>query len=506
MAGKLCKENIPVERLVGRGSAQATAETSVMLSGGDRNVALVSCRALPALGAVEVQTGGVAAQGTVEFSALYLTQEGALFSREAQANFSAVMQVEEAAPRMRARVRATIERVEAEEKDGRLDFAAEIRLEGVVVEAAAEALGTGIESETPMAERRARLWARVRAAQGETRLAVSETFPLADPAFARVVYAEAHAQTDPAKVRDGAAEVSGAVTVDCLLSGAEGAQAVGWQRETIPFSQEIQAEGFREGRAAQTGASVRGLRCEVVFPRDEEEQEGRLRVEYVLELSAEAGEEAGAEVLADAYPLSDAPFQAERESVRFIRADEREEQTQTLQLEIELPAGQAGFGEIVGAFAAPSALDIVDGEEGTVVEGLLRVSLLYRAGGEGELRLYTQEAPFALEYPGLNSTQVREAELGAAAFERVSPTQAQVRVPLRLQTQRVDTAEMEVISGFHEEGEAAALPTGAILYYPDPGETLWEVGKRYRIAEEELRARNPEEKAPLLIYRRLTGF
>ena len=122
MAGKLCKENIPVERLVGRGSAQATAETSVMLSGGDRNVALVSCRALPALGAVEVQTGGVAAQGTVEFSALYLTQEGALFSREAQANFSAVMQVEEAAPRMRARVRATIERVEAEEKDGRLEL------------------------------------------------------------------------------------------------------------------------------------------------------------------------------------------------------------------------------------------------------------------------------------------------------------------------------------------------------------------------------------------------
>lgn len=34
MAGKLLKENIPVERLVGQGSAQATAETSVMLSAG----------------------------------------------------------------------------------------------------------------------------------------------------------------------------------------------------------------------------------------------------------------------------------------------------------------------------------------------------------------------------------------------------------------------------------------------------------------------------------------
>ena len=83
MAGKLLKENIPVERLVGQGSAQATAETSVMLSGGDRNVSLVSCRALPSIGTVEVQTGGVAVQGTTEFSALYLTQAGELFSRDA---------------------------------------------------------------------------------------------------------------------------------------------------------------------------------------------------------------------------------------------------------------------------------------------------------------------------------------------------------------------------------------------------------------------------------------
>ena len=50
------------------------------------------------------------------------------------------------------------------------------------------------------------------------------------------------------------------------------------------------------------------------------------------------------------------------------------------------------------------------------------------------------------------------------------------------------------------------LPAGAVLYYPEPGQTLWDVARRYRISEEALRARNPDGKAPLLVYRRLTGF
>ena len=42
MAGRLHREEMPVERLVGTGSVQIQAENSVMLSGGAREVALVS--------------------------------------------------------------------------------------------------------------------------------------------------------------------------------------------------------------------------------------------------------------------------------------------------------------------------------------------------------------------------------------------------------------------------------------------------------------------------------
>ncbi|MGI5883752.1 MAG: SPOCS domain-containing protein [Candidatus Spyradocola sp.] len=506
MAGKLLKENIPVERLVGQGSAQATAETSVMLSGGDRNVTIVSCRALPSIGTVEVQTGGVAVQGTTEFSALYLTQAGELFSRDAQASFSAVLQVEDAAPKMRATVRATVCSVEAEERDGRMDFSAALRLEGFVAQPAVEALATSVEAPVAMAEKTVRLETLNQVAYAQEREAFAENFPLADPSYTRVVSADARVQVDNVNLQDGEVEVTGSVTVDSLLSGAEAGGPVGWQSETLPFSEEIEGDGFRPGVQVSVSAHVRGLKSEVVFNREDEVQEGNLRIEFVLELAAEAKAEAGAEVLADAYPLTEDPFQVIQEDVRCIRSDEAVEQTQTLLLEVEIPASAPGLGEILGAFAAPVALDIV-GEESARAEGLMRVSLLYRTGSEVPLAVYTREAPFALEFSEIDGqADVSAVELGEVAAERVSQNQAQVRIPLTLRAERVGTADVAVVSEISEEGEPAALPVGAVLYYPKPEETLWEVARRYRIAEEELRKRNPEGKSPVLVYRRLTSF
>lgn len=506
MAGKLLKENIPVERLVGQGSAQATAETSVMLSGGDRNVSLVSCRALPSIGTVEVQTGGVAVQGTTEFSALYLTQAGELFSRDAQASFSAVLQVEEAAPKMRATVRATVCSAGAEEKDGRMDFSATLCLEGFVVQPAVEALATGVDAPVAMAVKTARLETLNQAVRAQEREAFAENFPLADPAYTRVVNSGARVQVDNVLVEDGEVEVTGSVTVDSLLSGAEAGGPVGWQSETIPFSEEIEGEGFRPGVQAIVTAHVRGLKSEVVFNQDDDVQEGNLRIEYILELEAEAKEPAATEVLADAYPLTEDPFAAVQEEVRFIHEDEQLEQTQTLLLEVELPADSPGLGEILGAFAAPVALDIV-GDESAQAEGLMRVSLLYRTGGEVPLAVYEREVPFALEFSEVDGrADVRAVEMGYVTAERVSQSQAQVRIPLTLRAERVGTADVAVVTEIAEEGEPVVLPVGAVLYYPKPEETLWEVARRYRIAEEELRQRNPEGKSPVLVYRRLTSF
>lgn len=458
MAGKLLKENIPVERLVGQGSAQATAETSVMLSGGDRNVSIVSCRALPSIGTVEVQTGGVAVQGTTEFSALYLTQAGELFSRDAQASFSAVLQVEEAAPKMRATVRATVCSAGAEEKDGRMDFSATLCLEGFVVQPAVEALATGVDAPVAMAVKTARLETLNQAVRAQEREAFAENFPLTDPAYTRVVNSGARVQVDNVLVEDGEVEVTGSVTVDSLLSGAEAGGPVGWQSETIPFSEEIEGEGFRPGvQADRHRARARAQERGRVQPG--RRRAGGESAHRVHPGAGGGGQGAGRDggprrrLSPDGGPLC-----------RRAGGSALHPRRRAAGADADPAAGGRAARGLAGPWGDPRrvrravALDIV-GEESAQAEGLMRVSLLYRTGGEVPLAVYEREVPFALEFSEVDGrADVRAVEMGYVTAERVSQSQAQVRIPLTLRAERVGTADVAVVTEIAEEGEPVALP------------------------------------------------
>ena len=506
MAGKLLKENIPVERAIGQGGAQAAAETSVMLTGGDRNVTIVSVRALPVVTTTEVQTGGVAVQGTVEFTALYLTDIGELRSRDAQTGFTAVIQIADAAPKMRAKVLATVTGAQATEKDGRLDLGAEMQLEGFVSQNVTETLATAVQAPVRMAEKPAVLASSNEVVRATERENFAENFPLDNDAFTRVALFAGRAEIENVQTSDGQVLVTGQVTVDSLLAGADAAAPVGWQTETIPFSEEIEDDGFKYGMQTSVTARVQDLKSEVVFNQDGDEQEGNLRIEYVLELTAEARTVIETSVLADVYPLTEDPFTAVTAEVSYISGDTQMAQTQTLTAEIELPADAPPMVDLVGAFASPVALDTV-GDETAHAEGLMRVTLLYRTGGEVPLAVYSHEAPFALDFDAIDgAAEVSGVEMGKATAEKLSAMQAQVRVPLTLKAEKIDSATTAVLSDLSDEGEAAALPVGAVLYYPQEGETLWDVARRYRTTEESLKKRNPEGKSPVLVYRRLTEF
>lgn len=506
MAGRLLRENRWIEGAVGQGSAQAQAAAAVMLSGGDREVTVVCVRARPALLSCEVQTDGVAVQGTVEFAALYLTEEGALRQRGAQAGFTAVIPVPGAGPKMRARVLVTAAEETAREQDGRMELGAVLRLEGLVTQGAERALARDIQADGEMAVRTASLPLLRPEVHGQTNLAVAENFPLDDEAFTRVALFEARPEVQQVLPGDGQVVVAGEVAVDSLLAGADAAAPVGWQREVIPFSVEVADDGFTAQMQVTATARVRDLVSEVVFNADDE-QEGNLHIEYVLEVTADGLTAEDVPVLADAYPLSEEPFRAQTAQVDYLRAMETHRQEQQVAVQLELPAEAPALQSIVGAFVSPAALELTPGDGAMRSEGLLRVTLLYRAPGREGLACHEQEAPFGADWDAIPAgAQACRMEITGAQAERQSPTQAQVRVALRMEALEAVSGSGQVLEDVAFEGEPVQLPAGAVLYYPEPGQTLWDVARRYRVSEEALRARNPDGKAPLLVYRRLTGF
>lgn len=506
MAGNLLKENIPVEHAIGQGRAQTSAETSVMLSGGDRNVTIVCARAIPTISTTEVQTGGVAVQGTVDFTALYLTDTGELRARQAQTGFTDVIQISDAAPKMRAEVLCTLSGVEATERDGRLDFAADMRLDGFVSQQATESLATAVQASVRMAEKNQVVSALNQTVSAQEREMFAENFVLANEAFTRVVFFAAQPEIDTVQPLEGMVEVTGTVTVESLLTGEDAQAPVGWQVETIPFSVDIENPAFSSDMQVSARAKVRELTSEVVFNQDGEEIEGNLHIEYILEVTAEGYAYEEMSVLSDVYPLSEEPFSAAQAVFSYIETVDRATQTQTLSTDIELTSETTPMGEMIGAFAAPVAMDII-GEKAARAEGLMRVTLLYSTADEIPLHLYTQEVPFALDFNEVSGlSEVMSVAIGKVSAEKMSSTQAQVRIPVVMTGEKIGTAQATVLSDINQEGDPVTLPVGAVLYYPQESETLWDVARRYRVAEEDLKRYNPEGKSPIMVYRRLTEF
>ena len=85
--------------------------------------------------------------------------------------------------------------------------------------------------------------------------------------------------------------------------------------------------------------------------------------------------------------------------------------------------------------------------------------------------------------------------------------QVELKYILHLLAQGVRTAEAEVVSEAVPV-DAASVEPGIALYFIQPGESAWDVAKRYRVPLSELQQLNPElpdqprPGTPVIAYRR----
>ena len=502
MAGRLLKEELRIQQVAGQGSVRTAAQAMVPLNG-EHNVRTVQVRARPLLQLTEAQTDGIAVQGSVEFDVLYLTQEGQLQGRSTQAGFTAVIPAAGAAPKDIPIVRATVEAAGGMAQGSRLELSAQLALTGMALHGETMPTATSLEAEQETELLQTMLQPMYIAAQAEETRTFAEDFPVEAEEMERVVWWNTRAAVERVLPMDGGAEVSGSVELRCLLAGESGEAE---QRVTIPFEAELPDDRIRSGMEIRAAARVRQTDLHLA---ETEDGQRALRAEYALEITADALQKGEMQVLSDAYPLSEEPFTAATAQRNYLETWEDAEQVQTVETVLELPADVPNVAQLVGAFAAPVALEAVGGEEAQA-EGLLRITLLYRAEGQEGLQVYEQEVPFGVSFDGISGlSQVYRMEVGEVQAQKITGTQVQVRAEVEMEAVHAAETAAQVLEEVAFEGEAAAPPHGIVLYYPEENETLWDVAKHYRVSLQTLQKHNPagkDGKTPLLVYRRLTAF
>ena len=125
-------------------------------------------------------------------------------------------------------------------------------------------------------------------------------------------------------------------------------------------------------------------------------------------------------------------------------------------------------------------------------EGMLEITLLYMTDDSDEPVHVQQEEPFRLTFAAQAGEQDHlTLTCGDVEASAITSDRVEMRYIMHLdisgvreETARLVTDALPVATG---------TPEGSIvLYFTQPGETLWDIAKRYRVPVKEIRELNPE--------------
>ncbi len=506
MALQAIRQEIEVERLIGVREVQLPVRAEALVPGAGReSVSVLMADGFASITGSEPQADRVVISGSVFCQAAYrLGQEGGARALTAQAPFEQIVEIEGVAPKMSVQVSESVEHVEATYESGHMVFYVTVALRVQVcsletVEAISDVEGIeGVQKQT------------LEICSAKLNAETSETVELEDdvklPAAlnARVTLMQwAEPAVEKAERDLGGVRVTGQVKVEALIASGVRNRPVALVRYALPFEKLISLPDWISGEP-EAAAEVARLKVEV--DEGEEGEESELEIDCDLSLTVRMNGQDCATVLTDVYATGDVALEGTYETLRLCAGVRTCSGQETFKSTLLLPEGAPGVGTVLAVRAHPAVSGWKEEGGRAVVEGVLEATVLYMQAGEEVLSSAQAELPFSLRLdclPGEDAwitVSAAEAEATALMSDRV-----ELRCALRGQSVERTATEARVLTGVQEH-EAAALPAGIGICYPQKGETLWAIGRKYRVSEEQIRAANAgvqqaEPGKPLLILR-----
>ncbi len=505
------RENMETEQIIAAKPTQVSVETEVALPGGLREEARVYfADATAVVNGGELTGSRATADGRVTFHVLYGQGDLAnVRALEAAADFSQALPLKEDYGQLaavRLQPKATVQHVSAKAFNGRLILQVILNL---TAEASLPRTVSFIRdvADAPVIQKTSQAIAMQRTVgEGETQNLFREEFELSDVLkITDTLFASGEAQVeDIMGGADGKAVVTGTVTIDAYhTSGLPGRPLV-YTRHTMPYEQQVTLSGaLGTALAAQTTVK------DVAVLSQETEDGGRLmRAEIQLVTAIRAVEDQEMTALRDAFTTEGDALELQARQVVFRSGTVNETAAESGRTVMTLPEGSPRVKTPLLAFVRPVLVSAERQKDKLAVDGVLDMTLIYQTDDSDVPVSVRQEEAFHTVF----STQALpddDLTLTAAQVESSAVTgdRVELKYILRLHADGVRKGEAALVV------DAAAAPApeigkGIILYYLQPGETVWDLAKRCRVPLDDITRLNPAlpdspaAGTPVMAYKR----
>ena len=493
---ELEKQNLRRNRLKSQTGTQVTLDDDFIVPDTMSDMAeVILDSGIIQLEPVKVQRERITVRGKLDFHVLYRKEEGGLQALGGSIPFEEAINVPDLDEKDYVSVSWQLEDLNTEMIHSRkLGIKAIVTLEAKAeslydTEAAVDVRGE--DDEIHLQVRRERIPAAAIALRRKDtyRLKQDITLPGSKPVIERMLWTEMKLAGCQAKPLDGQIHLEGTLMVFALYEGGESGM-VQWVEESIPFSGEVEMQG-----AAADMIPVIGLK---LIHRDLEEKpdyDGEMRelsVDAVIELDVRLYEEQELELLQDLYATN-----------REIVLDTGEAVFDQI---LTRNFGKCRVAEKVEMETDPRVLQIchssgsvkLDGvevrENALAVDGVLEVKLLYLTDEDARpVQAETRLVPFhyEAEAPGITEDSIWYLEPGLEQLTAVMTGggQAELRgvITLDLFVLQPETRQIILQAQVHpvDTEKMKAMP-GIVGYLVQPGDSLWDVAKRFHTTEKSI--------------------
>lgn len=488
---RLVKENIQMEQPRARRQSQAVVEGEITLPGGLREEARVlHAGGMVVVDNVEAMQDRASVTGKVVFHTLYTqgdhTKVNAL---EASTDFNRMMELPGAQPRNACHAQGMVEHVEASAAGGRLNLKGILRLWGDAVNQQPVEAVTGISGLEGIQSRGREMQVKRTVASGEEETLLREEFALPQGLGIReTLYATARVQVQEISGGLGRCGVTGQVELEAVHASDLPGKPVVVTRHSIPFDHVVELSS-QEGEELRGVAVVKDV---AVASQEMAEGERTLRAEVLLGVKGWADNQERITLLDDAYTTTGDDLRLTCQEVVCRTGDRSQQAAESGKTMLILPEGNPSVRSVLCAFATPVATGREQIGGRLTVEGMLEVSLLYMTDDSEAPCAAFLEEPFRVTFAAqaaeddFLSLQCADVEAIAITSDRI-----ELRYIMHLAISGVQTetaklvTEVLPVSGNGVDGSI-------VLYFTQPGERLWDIARRYRVPEKEIRELNPE--------------
>ncbi len=486
-------ERLKVEHVVGENTAQVVVRQEFTVPDPKPEIEkIISLDRTVKVTGVEVVADKVIIEGRVNVHVVYVAAlpSQPVHHTHARLDFTQFVEVPGAAPGMTARVNVKVVDIQGAvnpRRAGVFEVAAVLHIFAKVT----ETVEVDVLVEPPPGVKAEVAELRVEEVVGEGRAQVAVegrfTVPPEKPPVEKVLDVDAKAAITEKKVLAGKVIVTGEVDLQFLYVALEEKQPVHHMHHKLPFTQVLEVPGAAEGMHVQVEETITHTGWDVVNPET-------VKVEVIMDKVAKVTATRLFKVVTGLEGVA-----ARRRKLR-VEHVVGEGRTQVVVREVvAIPPEKPGAVKVLDVKVHKIAIpeeDVVVIKDKVVLGGQIDAQVLY-VSEEPDQAVHVTEAPLKFRsFIPIPGAQPDQAVLFQSTVEHVAARLGEcggsllVEAVLKLAARLVETVQLEVVVA--PLPEQVPCPPGAVIeHVVRPGDTFWELARRYHVSVEAIARANP---------------